>query len=282
MATAASAFAADTISPRTFKHLSDFIYGRCGIRMATTKQSMVEGRLRKRSRELGYDSLEDYARAVLAEGVEGEEVVHLINSVTTNKTDFFREPRHFDYLAGTILPHYAAARRSVVRAWSTASSTGAEPYTMAMVMDDYARCHRGPDYAILATDLDTNVLETGQRAIYPRDMLDPVPAEMRKRYVAYGLGDRADEARICPELRAKVGFAQLNLMASAYPIGQPVDLIFCRNVLIYFDKPTQKAVITRLCDCLASDGYLFLGHSESINGLDLPLKSVSNTVFQRR
>lgn len=273
--------AGDGITPRTFKHLAAFIHDRCGIRMPAAKQTMVEGRLRRRARALGFDTLEAYCRSVLGDGADGDEVVHLINAVTTNKTDFFREPRHFDTLAGQILPAYAAARRGTVRVWSAACSTGAEPYTIAMVMDDFARQHGGPDYAILATDLDTNVLDSAIKGIYPRDMLDPVPAAMRQRYVGYGQGKRQAQARICPQLRAKVGFAKLNLMDTHYPIGQPVDVIFCRNVLIYFDKPTQKAVVSRLCDNLASGGYLFLGHSESIAGFNLPLTAMGHTVFRR-
>lgn len=272
----------DGITPRTFKHLSAFIYDQCGIRMPAAKQTMVEGRLRRRARALHFEKLEEYCRFVLGEGAGSDEVVHLINAVTTNKTDFFREPRHFERLAQNILPGFAAKRRQLVRAWSAACSTGAEPYTLAMVMDDFAQANGGPDYAILATDLDTNVLATAQKGIYPREMMEPVPALLRQRYVGMGQGARANEARIHPTLRAKVGFAQLNLMEPAYAIGHQVDLIFCRNVLIYFDKPTQKKVVSRLVDCLAPGGYLFVGHSESIAGFDLPLDSVGNTIFQRR
>nr|WP_282435872.1 MULTISPECIES: protein-glutamate O-methyltransferase CheR [unclassified Novosphingobium] len=272
----------DGITPRTFKHLSTFIYDQCGIRMPAAKQTMVEGRLRRRARALEFDTLEAYCRFVLGEGADSDEVVHLINAVTTNKTDFFREPRHFEYLGRTILPAMAAKRRQLIRAWSAACSTGAEPYTIAMVMEDFAQNNGGPDYAILATDLDTNVLATARKGIYPRDMIEAVPATLRQRFVGMGQGARGNEARIHHRLRAKVGFAQLNLMEQAYAIGHPVDLIFCRNVLIYFDKPTQKQVVTRLIDCLAPGGYLFVGHSESIAGFDLPLTSVGNTIFQRR
>jgi chemotaxis protein methyltransferase CheR len=251
----------DSISSRTFKHLSSFIYDQCGIRMPAAKQTMVEGRLRRRARALQFDKLEDYCRFVLGEGAGGDEVVHLINAVTTNKTDFFREPRHFDYLAQTILPALAARQRRIIRAWSAACSTGAEPYTIAMVLDDFAQAHGGPDYAILATDLDTNVLATAHKGIYPREMIDPVPPRLRQRYVRMGQGARAGEARIDPAC-APVGFAQLNLMEQAYAIGQQADLIFCRNVLIYFDKPTQKQVVSRLVDCLVPGGYLFVGHSD--------------------
>ena len=158
-----AAIVGDGITPRTFKHLSAFIYDQCGIRMPAAKQTMVEGRLRRRARALQFEKLEEYCRFVLGEGAGSDEVVHLINAVTTNKTDFFREPRHFERLPQNILPGFAAKRRQLVRAWSAACSTGAEPYTLAMVMDDFAQANGGPDYAILATDLDTNVLATAQK-----------------------------------------------------------------------------------------------------------------------
>lgn len=277
----APAFGGDGIAVRTFKQLAELIHEQCGIRMPAAKQTMVEGRLRRRARALGYDRLEAYCGYVLGEGAQSDEIAHLINAVTTNKTDFFREPRHFEFLAQTALPAFVSRQKLFVRAWSAACSIAAEPYTMAMVMDDFARHHGGPDYAILATDLDTDVLATARKAIYPREMVEAVPAVLRQRYVGMGHGAREHEARIHPDLRAKVGFAQLNLMDPAYAIGQPVDLIFCRNVLIYFDKPTQKQVVSRLVDCLAPGGFLFVGHSESLAGYDLSLKSVGHTIFQR-
>jgi chemotaxis protein methyltransferase CheR len=170
--------------------------------------------------------------------------------------------------------------RRRIRTWSAACSTGAEPYTMAMVMDRFAEANR-MEYGILATDIDTEVLETARRGIYPADQVDPVPSVMRQRYVAASTDRRAGKVRIAPELRSAIGFARLNLMDTHYPVGEPMDIIFCRNVLIYFDKPTQEAVVRRLCDCLRPGGYLFLGHSESIAGMDLPVKTVSYTVFER-
>ncbi|RVU06845.1 protein-glutamate O-methyltransferase CheR [Novosphingobium umbonatum] len=279
---AVTAPSTDGLSPRNFKQLSAFIYDRTGIRMPPSKQTMLEGRLRRRARALDAETLNEYCAMVLQGEVDDSELVHLINAVTTNKTDFFREPRHFDYLRNTLLPAYQAAGRRSISAWSAACSIGAEPYTLAMVLDDYAQAHGGPDYAILATDLDTNVLATAIRGIYSEEMLEPVPALLRQRYVMQANDRRRGEGRIVPELRSRIGFAQLNLMDSHYPIGKPVDMIFCRNVLIYFDKPTQQKVVSRLCDNLVSGGYLFLGHSESITGLDLPLTPASNTVFKRK
>ncbi len=155
----------------------------------------------------------------------------------------------------------------------------------ALYAGDAARrfCRRQgrPDFGILATDLDSEVLRTARRGIYPAAMLDPVPTTLRKRYVMSASDPRRDETRIVPALRSAIGFAQMNLMDERYPVGDPMDIIFCRNVLIYFDKPTQEKVVRRLAECLRPGGWMFLGHSESITGFDLPLKTVSNTVFQR-
>jgi chemotaxis protein methyltransferase CheR len=270
----------DHLSADRFTRLAALIYDETGIKMPRTKATMLEGRLRRRLRDTGTATLNAYCDLLFADPGANGEINHLINAVTTNKTDFFREPGHFDFLAGTVLPTLLAQRQRRIRAWSAACSTGAEPYTMAMVMDRFAEANR-MEYGILATDIDTEVLETARRGIYPAEQVDPVPSMLRQRYVAASRDRKAATVRIAPELRSAIGFARLNLMDTHYPVGEPMDIIFCRNVLIYFDKPTQEAVVRRLCDCLRPGGYLFLGHSESIAGMDLPVKTVSYTVFER-
>jgi chemotaxis protein methyltransferase CheR len=271
----------DTLSRRDFDRLAAYIYDKAGIRLPPAKLTMIEGRLRRRVRANGLSSLRDYCGWLFEGDHLDAESEHLINAVTTNKTDFFREPKHFDYLVGTVLPQLRAEGRARVRVWSAACSTGAEPYTLAMLLDAFAADQRGPDYGILATDLDSEVLRTARRGVYPAAMLDPVPAALRARYALRASDPARSEMRIVPQLRAAIGFAQMNLMEARYPVGAPMDLIFCRNVLIYFDKPTQERVVRRLAECLRPGGWLFLGHSESITGFDLPLVTVSNTVFQR-
>lgn len=270
----------DHLSADRFNRLAALIYDETGIKMPRTKATMLEGRLRRRVRDTGTATLNAYCDLLLADPTANGEIDHLINAVTTNKTDFFREPGHFDFLANTVLPTMVKQGRRRIRTWSAACSTGAEPYTMAMVLDRFAEANR-MEYGILATDIDTEVLETARRGIYPAEQVDPVPSVMRQRYVAASTDRRAAKVRIAPELRSAIGFARLNLMDTHYPVGEPMDIIFCRNVLIYFDKPTQEAVVRRLCDCLRPGGYLFLGHSESIAGMDLPVKTVSYTVFER-
>lgn len=269
------------LSPRNFDHLSRYIYDYSGIKMPAAKKTMLEGRLRRRIRELGIDYLDDYCDYLFKHGGIESEAIHLIDAVTTNKTDFFREPKHFEHLVKAALPELIAAGHRRLRIWSSACSIGAEPYTIAMVVEDFMKATGGPDYSVLATDLATDVLRSARRGVYPTAMIEPVSREHRKKYVMESRDKGRDEVRISPKLRAKVGFARLNLMDESYPIGDKVHVVFCRNVLIYFDKKTQEKVLSRLCDNLVPGGFLYVGHSETITGLTLPVKQVANTVFRR-
>ncbi|WP_376776023.1 CheR family methyltransferase [Rhizobium populisoli] len=273
----------DRLSKRNFDMLSKYIYDYSGIKMPHSKMTMLEGRLRRRLRVTGMATFDSYCDYLFKQGGLDSESIFLIDAVTTNKTDFFREPKHFDYLTRTALPeiirNYNDRR---IRTWSSACSTGAEPYTMAMVLSEFlASSAPERDYFVLATDLSTDVLQKAQRGIYQSELLQPVPAEMMRKYVMRPADNRRQEMRIVPKLRSKVGFARMNLMDGNYPIGDQMHLIFCRNVLIYFDKPTQQHVLSRLCESLLPGGYLFIGHSETVTGFDLPIKQVANTVFKR-
>lgn len=271
----------DQIGARQFKALAALIHAKAGINLKASKQTMLEGRLRRRARASGFATIGEYCDFVLSPGVAPNEIENLINAVTTNKTDFFREPLHFDVLLETVLPEFAENRQRLVRCWSAACSTGAEPYTLAMLLDEFAGQNRGMDYQVIATDLDTEVLSTAIKGIYPRELVDPVPDHLRRRYVLTAKKPGRNEVRIVPELRRKVAFGRLNLMDARYPLDELMDIIFCRNVLIYFDKATQEAVINRLCERLRPGGYLFLGHSESITGFADCLTQVAGTVFRR-
>ena len=269
------------LSARNFDILSRYIYDYSGIKMPSAKKTMLEGRLRRRLREVGIEYLDDYCDYLFKQGGIESEAIHLIDAVTTNKTDFFREPKHFDHLVSAALPELIAAGHRRLRIWSSACSIGAEPYTIAMVVEDYMKAKGGPDYSVLATDLSTDVLRSARKGIYPSAMIEPVSREHRQKYVMESRDRVRNEVRISPKLRAKVGFARLNLMDESYPIGDKVHVVFCRNVLIYFDKQTQEKVLTRLCDNLVPGGFLYVGHSETITGLTLPVKQVANTVFRR-
>jgi chemotaxis protein methyltransferase CheR len=271
----------DRISKRNFDKLARFIYDYSGIKMPPTKLTMLEGRLRRRLRATNHATFDDYCDFLFNQEGLDQETVYLIDVVTTNKTDFFREAKHFDFMQTTALPSIANSGTRTIRTWSTACSTGAEPYTMAMVLAEFTEDRRDLGYSIVATDLSTDVLQTARKGIYTEDVIAPVPRDLQRKYVMAAKQPGRREVRISPKLRSKVGFARMNLMDEKYPVGDPMHIIFCRNVLIYFDKQTQSGVLNRLCACLAKGGYMFIGHSESITGFDLPLKQVSNTVFQR-
>ena len=280
-------FTTDRLSPHDFERLGAVIQKHCGIRMPPGKRTMVEGRLRRRVRALQLPSIDEYCRRLLDGDQLQAELVDLIDAVTTNKTDFFREVAHFHYLVEKGLPHLAAlphrpGRDRPLKLWSAACSIGAEPYTLAMVLSDYANTSPGFRFEIFATDICTAALDKAKQAIYPEEMMRPVPPDMLRRYVRRSRDPAQATSRMSPEIRRAVRFGHLNLMDSAYAIDDGMDAVFCRNILIYFDKPTQQAVLAKLCDHLRPGGYLFVGHSETVAGLDLPLHQASTAIFIRR
>ena len=257
----------DRISKHDFQRLAQYIHDYCGIELPPSKVTMVEGRLRRRLRALNFNTIDAYCEYIFDQGGLHDEAVHLINVLTTNKTDFYRERGHFDFIENTVLPEFVAHGRNHIKAWSAACSTGAEPYTLAMIIDAFLAQNACIPYSVLATDLSTDVLEVAQRGIYPEELLAPVPRDLRSRYARESKDPSARLCRIAPALRAHVSFMQLNLMDAHYPVDRDMDIILCRNVLIYFSKPTQQTVLNKLCEYLRPGGYLFLGHSE-INGGD--------------
>jgi len=269
------------LSNRNFTRLAEVINDTSGIKMPISKKTMIEGRLRRRVAALELPDLNAYCDYLFDSSDFEAELIHLINVATTNKTDFFREPAHFEFMTRTALPALAEAGQRKVKIWSAAASIGAEAYTLAMVMEEFRRGGPGLDYSILATDICTEVLAQGTSGRFPKAMIDPVPIDLRRRYILQSRDPAADEVRIAPALRTKVAFARLNLIDKTYPVGSDMDFIFCRNILIYFDKPTQERVLSRLCDHLRPGGYLVLGHSESAVGVDLPVVAVVNTIFQK-
>ena len=272
------------LSPQRFARLAGFITGELGIKMPECKLTMVQSRLLRRVRELGMKSVDQYCEHLLASS-QSEEREHFINAITTNKTDFFREPEHFDLLTRYILPELARSHRGVsyglLKAWSVGCSSGQEPYTLAMVLSEYALAHPRFDFTILATDVSTRVLDKAKTAIYPEAEIQPVPREIRARYLLRSRNEGEPLVRIVPALRSTVSFHRLNLMEGDYRLKDMFELIFFRNVLIYFEKETQEAVVNRICRNLVPGGYLFVGHSESLSGLDVPVKPVKTSVFRK-
>ena len=273
------------LSQRHFQCLAEFIEGYSGIKIPPTKITMVEGRLRRRLRATGVSSLKQYCEYLFDRNGLASETVALIDVMTTNKTEFFREPDHFRFMADRAVPALVSrsgGRARSLRVWSAACSIGAEPYTIAMVLADVGqRISGGLRFDIMATDISTEVLNTAVAGIYPDTMMQPVPPEYRQRHVLRSKDRSRHQVRMAPDLRATVRFARVNLMEPPYQIDRDMDMIFCRNMLIYFDKPTQEAVLQRLCEHLHPGGYMFLGHSETITGFDLPLAPAGPTVFLR-
>lgn len=273
------------LSQRDFEKVAHYVNNHAGIRLPPVKKAMVEGRLRRRVRALGFEDFHSYCTFVFDENGLSSEGEFIIDAITTNKTDFFREPDHFHLLAEMVLPELIRAERAgftePVQMWSAAASIGAEAYSMAMVAADFAHQHRGFRFSVLATDICTEVLERAVTAVYPEEMIAPVPVPMRQRYLMRSRDRSLAEVRIVPELRQHVRFARQNLNDPTYAVPKAMHVVFCRNVLIYFDKPMQEAVLTRICECLLPGGYLFIGHSESVGGMSLPLRQISPTIFLR-
>ncbi|WP_297108553.1 CheR family methyltransferase [uncultured Devosia sp.] len=270
---------------RDFQRIATLIGKEVGIRLPPAKRLMVEGRLRRRLRHLQLETFADYGDYLFRKDGLERELPFLINAVTTNKTDFFREPEHFECMEKVLVPQLLSQRGErapILKVWSAASSTGAEAYTIAMVLADMIAAKRNFRFAVLGTDISTDVLETGRRAVYPAELVAPVPPGMQSRYLMHARRPSArPEVRIVPELRRTVRFERLNLMDPAYPFDRDVDIIFLRNVLIYFDKQDQAAVITRLVGHLRPGGYLLLGHSESMIGTSITMRQIAPAVFQK-
>jgi chemotaxis protein methyltransferase CheR len=270
------------LSRKSFDRFASFITSELGIMMPEGKLTMVQSRLMRRARELKLKSLDDYGNYFF-DHAGSEERQHLINAITTNKTDFFREPDHFNYLVSTVLPTLlngpdGGSRR--ITAWSAPCSSGQEPYTIAMVLSDYAERMGGLDFSILGTDISTKVLDLARQAVYDELLTEPIPSAMRQKYLLRSRDRSSGLVRIAPAIRQHVSFAQLNFMDESYPIRTKFDVAFCRNVLIYFDRATQEAVIRKICLNLKPGGYLFIGHSESLSGYNIPAKQVHTSVFR--
>ncbi len=265
-----------------FKKFSQFVYRHVGITLPPAKKTMVEARLQKRMRALGMNSHRDYVRFVFSpEGLE-KELVNLIDAVTTNTTHFFRENAHFEHLKTKVLPQWLLRNGlyRTMRFWSAGCSTGMEPYTLAIVLSEFSRQHQGFEFSILGTDISTKALQEAIAAVYSLEKVETVPQEYKQRYMLRGRGQKSDLVRMAPEIRGSVEFRRLNFMEE-FAFEQPFDVIFCRNVVIYFDHPTQERLFRKLAQNLKNGGNLFIGHSESMAGMDVPLQPVAPTIYRR-
>ena len=265
---------------KEFKFISDLVGQRTGIVLSSAKRQMVYGRLSRRLRQLKLTKFSDYCD-LLTSGHE-EELIEFTNALTTNLTAFFRENHHFEYLKQTVIPELirnkAGSKR--IRIWSAGCSSGEEPYSIAMCMREALPKASGWDIKILATDLDSNMVERGKAGVYTTERVEGLSPERMKKWVKKGTGDNADKVRMSDELRDLITFKELNLM-EAWPIKGPFDFMFCRNVVIYFNKDTQKILFDRYADLLAPKAHLFIGHSESLNKVTDRFNLLGKTIYQK-
>lgn len=273
-----------SMSDKEFSLFSSLIYSRLGIKMPYSKKLMLISRLTKRLKILGLKTYKEYYDYLSTEQGKSEEFNKMIDAVTTNKTAFFREPDHFDILTKKVLPELIESEnfneRKMINIWSAGCSTGEEAYTLTMVMSEYFFGIKG-NFSILATDISPKVLQAGYEAIYTENVIQPIPVSMRQKYLMRGTGDKSGYFRMISALREKVTFRQLNLMDSQFNIGTNMDIIFCRNVIIYFDKETQKELFKKFYKNLVPGGYIFIGSSETLYGINSDFIPAGPTVYRK-
>jgi len=269
-----------SMEPAVFQRFARLAYDKAGISIKPEKEALVHARVAKRLRALSLDSAERYID-YLESDASGEELTCFLDLISTHFTSFFREPDHFDLLEEEAA-RWAEEGRKRIRLWSAASSTGEEPYSMAMTLLDAAPL-AGTDWRILATDIAESTLAEARAGRYPASRLEPVPAAKRKRWVLPPSGPGALQGlhEVAPAVRQRVVFQKLNLAAPPFPMRGPLDLVFCRNVLIYFDQPTRQRLVSEIERLLLPGGLLCIGHTETLNGVRAGFRMVRPSVFRR-
>ena len=275
-----------SLSDADFHRLAKYIEGELGIRMPDSKKVMIESRLQKRMRHFKLGSFREYVDFVFSPQGKESELINMIDAVTTNKTDFFREADHFDFLIETIVPEterrFGSGLAKPFSVWSAGCSTGEEPYTIAMVLEEYREKEPRFSYRIFASDLSTQVLAKAQAGVYDAEKAEVVPLSYKKKYMLKGKDPQSGLVRMKPELRARLSFARINFMDEHYQADDSFDVVFCRNVIIYFERKIQELILGRLCSHVRPGGYLVLGHSETLTGMNVPLRSVAPTIYARQ
>ena len=272
--------AARVLTAREFRLFQALIHREAGIHLSEAKKVLVEGRLARRLRDLGLD-FADYYRLVES---DPRERVHMLDCICTNETHFFREPRQFEFLESEVFPEWRERAESGrmsrrARVWSAGCSTGEEPYSVAMAFLAAFPPASGWQIDIVATDLSTRVLDRAQAAVWPIDKAKEIPDPYLKAFMLRGTGPEDGRMKAGPLLRSRVRFQRVNLNAEPFTFAGRFDLVLCRNVLIYFDAPSKARVVSRLLERLDPHGYLFLGHAETVTGLNVPTRSVGPTVY---
>ncbi len=272
------------MTDREFEVFRALVRRETGIALGPHKRALLEARLTKRLRALGLPSFSAYHAYLRWDDPTGEERVRFVNAITTNETAFFREPAHFSHLTTQWLPARRAAAPAgaprSLRAWSAACSTGEEPYSIAITLASALPEAERWDVRILASDIDTDVLGRAAAGVYTTEAVSRVPDAVLRRFFLRGVGAQAGMVRVRPEIRALVTFRRLNLQDPAWPIRTHFDIVFCRNVLMYFDRPTQAQLVERLERMLAPNGLLVLGHAENLLGLGSDMRRVTSTIYR--
>lgn len=271
------------LSDADFKKLSSFIYTNYGIKMPPAKKGMLQARLQARLRENNMNSFKEYCDYVFSRRNGDSEIIQMIDVVSTNKTDFYREAAHFDFMSSNVLPEFHNdSPGETLKVWSSACSSGEEVYTIGMVINEYLNGKKHFDYSILGTDISTRILDKAANAVYSEERVANIPLALKRKYLLKSKNRENPSVRVISEIREKTNYKRLNLMDEEYiQIPKNQDVVFCRNVLIYFDRVTQEKVINKLCSHLKPNGYFFLGHSESITGINVPLKQIKPTIFKK-
>lgn len=266
---------------QAFDYFRSELKKRVGIAISENKGDMINGRLRKRLIDLklaDFDAYADYLRSIPSTHEEWEQFV---NCLTTNKTDFFREPEHFDLLIKDIIPEWRAQRKTEFNVWCAASSTGEEPYTLSMILHKQAKLNPFP-YSILATDIDSDVLDKARHGVYPKAKLPEIPLEYQKDSIAIGTGEIDQWMKIKTPLREHLVFQRCNLVQGPYQLPKRYDVVFCRNVLIYFTPETIQTVARELYEVTKPGGYLIIGHSESLHNVTTQWQYVKPSVYRKK
>jgi chemotaxis protein methyltransferase CheR len=270
------------LGDRDFNRLSTYIMSHYGIKLPPSKKTLVQCRLQKRLKEYNMISFSDYIDFLFSCAGRETELSKMIDEISTNKTDFFREANHFDFLTRTGLNEYLSKTgKKKISVWSAGCSSGEEPYTIAMILKEFAKLQRNIDFTITATDISTRVLQMGMQGIYHENKVSGIQYSFKKEYFLKGKNEYKQQVRVNPDIRKTVNFQQFNLLSSDYTAFGMFDIIFCRNVLIYFEREVQYRIISKLCSQLNSGGYLFLGHSDTTMGFTFPLKTVQPSIFSK-
>lgn len=264
------------ITKDEFNRFRSLVYKESGISLSETKQSLLISRLSKRLRDLGLTTFQAYYDFVMADPSR-DEFTRMLDLISTNKTDFFREPKHFEFLRDEILPKLEDVKR--IRIWSSACSTGEEPYTIAITLHESVSNPAQWDFQVLGSDLSTRVLVKAAAGVYEHERVAGLPTQILKRHFLRGRNMNNELVKVKPHLTQIVKFRRLNLMDDRFPIKTPLDLIFCRNVMIYFDRPTQEKLVAKFHRYLKPGGYLFIGHSESLQWIAHSFKHIAPTIY---